>query len=344
MKTIVHSLNFMQIFELVFGITLLGLVSLAGVVSNLINMVIFVKLELKDSMSVGLFALSLTDFGTAALELAISLSTLTAVCFPVGTVDLWSLSYIAFGWAMCAGYLISCWITTILSVEKCLCVVSPFRVRQIFTRARCVCLIIAVYLIHIISFAMIYNYEHMGWVNVDLVSDNSNQSATGTLMFTVVFSDVSGYVEIIVDIFTGLFLSIGAQVLLIVCTIWMAYALKISSKIRSKITDVTSEQRKSTQLSIKEKKLIKVALFLAVLLTACNLPRIAITLFYHTYPNLGGSRDLITALWTVSSFFSTVCCASNAWGYFFLNSSYKRMLYKIMGCDRRLSFEQIKHK
>ncbi|CAG5117952.1 unnamed protein product, partial [Candidula unifasciata] len=101
--------------------------SICGVFSNVINLVIFWKLSLKDSMSVSLFALSLADFLSAFLYTMVCLCYLTNKLYPSSNIDAWALGFFAFGWMVNAMYLTSCWITAMITIERCFCVVFPFK-------------------------------------------------------------------------------------------------------------------------------------------------------------------------------------------------------------------------
>ncbi|CAG5122565.1 unnamed protein product, partial [Candidula unifasciata] len=106
-----------------------SVISVAGVVTNLINMIIFSKLGLKDSMSVGLFSLSLTDFLVTVIQLASAVTfVMDLLCVNAG-VDKKYLGYYSLAWAISGVYQISCWITAMISIERCYCVVFPFKVK-----------------------------------------------------------------------------------------------------------------------------------------------------------------------------------------------------------------------
>ncbi|CAG5117802.1 unnamed protein product, partial [Candidula unifasciata] len=65
-------------------------------------------------------------------------------------IDIWSIGYFFFAFLINATYLMSCWITVMISVERCFCVVSPFKVKQIFTRDRCVTSVLIIYVVFIV--------------------------------------------------------------------------------------------------------------------------------------------------------------------------------------------------
>ncbi|CAG5117803.1 unnamed protein product, partial [Candidula unifasciata] len=122
--------------------TIGGGVSFLGIWSNIFSMIIFYKLGLKDSMSVEFFALSFTDLLVALVQFVSCTLYILGILYPDSSLDIWSLTTLAFGYTMLCFYFTSCWITTVISIERCLCVVYPFKVKLMFTRSRCTGLIL----------------------------------------------------------------------------------------------------------------------------------------------------------------------------------------------------------
>ncbi|CAG5117805.1 unnamed protein product, partial [Candidula unifasciata] len=77
--------------------TIGGGVSILGIWSNIFSMVIFYKLGLKDSMSVELFALSLTDLLVALVQFVSCTFYIIGILYPDSSLDIWSLTTLAFG-------------------------------------------------------------------------------------------------------------------------------------------------------------------------------------------------------------------------------------------------------
>ncbi|KAH9493219.1 hypothetical protein Btru_020918 [Bulinus truncatus] len=328
----------MEYLDLSLTITVHGIFSVAGVVSNIVNVVIFVKLGLKDSMSIGLLTLSLTDLAVTVLQLASCCSYLVKLVIPDSPVDPWFLGGYIFSWSRYVAYLISCWITTVIAVERCFCVVSPFTVRQMFTRTRCVAVLLAICLFHVCIHLPVFIYARVEWTRQSLGLDSSPDNETlysDRYVLTVVFNGDSARWEMLSDMIAGISLSVLSQVILLICTLWMIYSLKASSKIRmvkdqnratEKDARETSDKDDAT-LSPKERRLVKVVLFMAVNLSACNVPRFVTIAVHHILPgmNLGAYQNLDTVFWEISYIFGTICCTTNTLVYFKLNSKYRRV-------------------
>ncbi|KAI8741895.1 muscarinic acetylcholine receptor M4 [Biomphalaria glabrata] len=329
----------LQYLDIVLNISLHGLLSSFGIMSNVLNMVIFIKLKLKNSMTVGLFALSFTDFYVTLLKLASCGSNLVEIMYPDSPVDpmmvggyLFNLSYVF--------YLVSCWITTMLSVERCFCVVSPFTVRQTFTRGRCLTTIILIYVVHIAIHSPVFIFTQVMWVPVET---GANLTMSEQYILTFVIDENSAWWETLSDFVIGISLSVLSQVILIICTIWMIVCLKNSSKIRklpsneikgvdeSNTEDKVSKTPEQT-LSPKENRMVKTVLWLSIIVSSCNVPRFITTFVHQIVPgmNLGAYENLEKLLWDISYFCGTSCCSFNIFVYIRLNSSYAKKLNRLL--------------
>lgn len=209
------------LLELTIGVIMRGVAAVIGVMSNSVNVIVFWLLGLKDSMSVCLFVLSVTDLLVSGSQVGSTLCVILDKIYPNSQVDFSSLAYITFGWARYATFLISCWITAMISAERCFCVVSPFKVKQLFTRSRCVIVLGLIYSIHFAIISPVYIYERMEWVERE--SRDTNETAPGILVFSVVLTQQTTDFEIMADTLAGIVLSMTSQSVLVVCSLWMIY-------------------------------------------------------------------------------------------------------------------------
>lgn len=307
-----------------------GAVALMGVICNSLNMAVFIKIGLKDSMSVGLFALSFTDLAVVATTLARNICDALKYLYQESPVDLHSISYQAFGWTRTCTFLISCWITALLSVERCFCVVSPFRVRQLFTRTRCTVVIATIYVVHAGVYLPVYIGERFEKVNVTSSKPTTNLTVRHERVIIRLISTISKETEFIIDIISSFLLSLISQIIILVCTVWMIYALRISSSIRNPESHTSNSQgrklrTKLQKLSYKERKLVSVVLILSVMSIVCCIPKF-ITVFanYVTPETLYVYEILTHWMWHTSTLVGTFSCSFSFIVYFRLGSNYKR--------------------
>ncbi|CAL1539032.1 unnamed protein product, partial [Lymnaea stagnalis] len=215
---------------LILTIPIHGLTAITGVITNLLSMVILSRLGLKSSVSVGGFALSLTDFIVTSVHVAILFCYILNYAYPESEVDMLVLRIFALGNVRYASFYISMWITTVISVERCFCVVFPFKVKQFFTLSRYVFAIVVIYCVYISLILPVYILVKTDWI--DLMSIENNTKSVKRRILTVVFSEETHNLEHILNTIGGVALSVTSQTVLIVCTVGLTYTLNQSSEIR----------------------------------------------------------------------------------------------------------------
>ncbi|BFZ25331.1 hypothetical protein BsWGS_28370 [Bradybaena similaris] len=328
--------------RIVMDITVRSSIAIAGIVFNVLNMVIFSTLGLKDSMSVGLFSLSFTDFLITCFQLASSVCYIVDLLYPTSPIDAVAVGYFVFGFLINTTYLLSCWITAMISVERCVCVASPFKVKQIFTRHRSIISVLITFIAYILLNGLVYSIYKMEWQHYNGSTTEYNFTETPpAYILTVRIRKEAEYLEIIFDISVRTCSPFLSQAIVLVCAVWIRYSLNASSKIRRHISDLPSgvvqqrqtsvDSKSSSRLSRRERKLVKVVLYLGIILTVCNLPRAISTAVCHTLPGMdpGIKDNLNTTLWVTVSAIGSVGCTVNSFVYFSLNKKYKKQCCQI---------------
>lgn len=232
-----------------------------------------------------------------------------------------------FGWSRYVGYFISCWITTIIALEICYCVVSPFKVKQVCTKLRCIAVILLIYLLHVGVLIPIYIYGRMHWLAYTLGGKDQNGTLIYYSQLQCMYTLAGAQWDTLVNMVEGIALSLLSQGLIILSTFWMVNSLTKSSKIRkSKRKQEKGEKSENTgTLSSRERRLVKVIILLAIIQTACNIPRFVVTAVYHLFPCflIGGYLNLNYLMWELSHIFSTVCCTRNILVYLKINANFR---------------------
>ena len=146
-------------------IVLVGAPSVLGVITNIINLFIFLRMGLRDSVTVTFFALSVSDLGT---ELGlVAISSLTALVIvdenmPGFSVEIGSLQEIV-GITSETFFQMSTIFTCFLAVMRATCVVCPFMFKHYFTRVKSVlalCVLSVLCLCHLAMFSQTQLTRH----------------------------------------------------------------------------------------------------------------------------------------------------------------------------------------
>ncbi|KAH9493223.1 hypothetical protein Btru_020927 [Bulinus truncatus] len=299
-RDIADIIIFSEVIEVVYiGLTIsIHLVtSLLGVVTNAMNLVVLPALGLQNGHSVGVLALSVTDFLVTLLQLTSCLCFLLDRLFPGNAYNLMVLGNFEIGWLRYSCFFISGWIITLLSAERCCCVVMPFTVNHIFTKKRVVVVIVSFYALYISFTIPLYVVQKLTWESIPC-ADSSN-------------------------------------VALLVCTAVMIFALRASSKVRhSSLLQASSSPCPKYSLTGREGRLVRVILGLALVLTACSVPRFAdhAMRYAMSVSEFSIYDNLSRLLWAVSDVCGTLNCSVSFFVYWTLNSSFRKCFWEVITC------------
>ena len=150
--TPIISAHVSRIIGYINGFVLTTLVGVLGVFTNTANICVYVKMGLSETTNISFFAMSISDL-LVSLSAAVAQLTYNP---PVSEMKLPSGAPLSeIGMAACfimfPGMGCSAWITAILSLERCLCISTPLRVR-------------------IESFFLIINFDHSPISNKNIFS------------------------------------------------------------------------------------------------------------------------------------------------------------------------------
>uniref|UniRef100_A0A2C9M8R8 G-protein coupled receptors family 1 profile domain-containing protein n=1 Tax=Biomphalaria glabrata TaxID=6526 RepID=A0A2C9M8R8_BIOGL len=315
---------------LAFSISAHGFVSLIGSAMNLCNIIVLAKMGFPNANSICVFALSITDFLVTVLQLAMCICYFPDEMSSGEETSLRVIGNFELGWIRYACFFISGWITALLSLERCCCVVMPFTVKILFTKSRIKLAVVIFYASYTAFILPFYIVQKLSWQTFRYVD---TQNVTQVRYF-LVFE----YTEEFILLQTFI-ISIGVvalfflcQIILVICTVVMIYALRESSKSRHSILRHDVSKTPTFSLSAKERRLILVTLGLAVISTACNLPRFADHVMRYVMPGMasGMYANLSGLLWAVSDVSGTLNCSCSFCVYWTLNHNFRRCLFQMI--------------
>ncbi|KAK6959109.1 neuromedin-U receptor 2 [Biomphalaria glabrata] len=306
------------------------IVSLTGILANILNVIILSKLDFNQSMSYGTMTLSLTDLTVSCLQLTSEILYVLHYVLDDSVIDFMSLSTLPIGWMRYTGLNISGWITALIATERCFCVVIPFHVKRLCTRPLYIIALVAIYCVYFGFVIPVIILERFTWQ--PLPADNYN--ATVHYVLTVAVDDTIVTLEKLLDSICVFGFALLSQIVLLVSTICMVSALRETARVRTS-TDFCSTHRESTpgrsSLSVKEKRLIRVAVWLAVVMFVCSIPRYICVAFFAVIPTEIAERNvsLTNFLVDVSDIFININSFSTFIVYFSLHENFKNMFYKL---------------
>lgn len=339
-----------MVFVVIFlCIVLHGGFSSIGVISNGFSLLVFKRQGLKDSMTVGLFSLSLSDFLACLFQLAISLCYIVALTIPDYIEDPHVIRIVVLAWPRYLFYLVSIWITALISLERCFCVTFPFQIRRIFTKFRYVIIVILIFAFNIVFHIPLCTSQQIVWKAISVADGNGNTTRRQSVM-DIKRLDNTIEIEFFTDI-GDLSLSALFQIIIIICSFWMIKALKLSTSVRagysfSKSDTINTQKlpqshsflsaslREGHNLSDRERKLVRVVAVLAIYLTLCNIPHfVSVTVYHVWFKHIKNDKtnNFEKIMWRISDLSHIICASLNFVVHLWLNSNYKTNLRKMFG-------------
>ncbi|GFO03333.1 chemosensory receptor c [Plakobranchus ocellatus] len=228
-------------FNLILCI-LIAMVSLAAVFVNAINIVIFWKIGVSDSITVCLFYLAVCDFcSTLLVTLCASLMLFYALNVP-GSMNFPTYTFIAtIAYALPLD--IAATTTAYIAVQRGLCVAWPFLTRHAFTKNRST---IVLFIISLLMFGF-WLPRAVTFRLVQVPGPTVNSSA----MLTVDFLEIWTLFDRIYLISLKLILGYVQYIVMLLCAVAIAIGMK--SSIRLKSTSSSSAPVSSSNRSGHEK-------------------------------------------------------------------------------------------
>ena len=119
------SFNTYKVFLLINGFCLTGSISIFGVFSNSLNIIVYLKLGLRETTNISFLALGIADWLVSVCSCLSTVARLSDISpYGAAIIELgFQVSVVMFP---CMG--LGAWIIVLLSAERCLCIVMPLKV------------------------------------------------------------------------------------------------------------------------------------------------------------------------------------------------------------------------
>ncbi|KAK3768672.1 hypothetical protein RRG08_065966 [Elysia crispata] len=295
-----------DIFVIINMAILAQIISVFGVVANIINIVVFIKQGFGEAMTVTLTGLAVADLGTVISQVWLSIcwnpwfhyDRLRLPFRPLQIV------YLSAGHPRLSSVRTSAWILSLATFERCLCITLPFKVRQIITPYRARVFVIVVFVVNTACAVPFYYTSRI----VQFFDSYLNRSYL-VLTFTKDRQQID-------NVFFAISVSLSVIPFLAVTifTVVLVYSLDKASKWRESVksSDTISNQigvkkrqtkqcagntddAKKTQLqqANKNKRAAKMVTLISTVFIACNLPNTVNQLPQGRPTTLAGPGSLI---------------------------------------------------
>ncbi|KAI8770650.1 P2Y purinoceptor 2 [Biomphalaria glabrata] len=326
--TILISDEFAYNFSFWVGVVALNCLNGLGVVSNIINITVFVKQGLRERGNFTLFWLSISDLMGTVAQAAMSKGSLWDV--ELGPIVMNGQSFYSLVYYIRAMWSdISSGLTMFISIERCICVIRPLHFNSSFIARHgkvIVSVIIVTYIVYYLPFLTPAGLE--AELNVE----------TNTSIYYAVYAPYKNHYEDFNDFFGGILLCILVPCFVFACIILMYRGLYKSSNIRRTLTaSLGSDQAQmESGLSTKERRVVKMVFVLACLYMLSSFPQIVFISIYHFFDMYafdiqeGKTRNLSLILDPLSIYILGIYSSFSIFVYYLFSSSFRKNFHEMV--------------
>ena len=303
--------------------------NILGVLSNCLNIAVFVKLGFSESSNISLFALALGDLATNILSIWVCLCLMPP--FRDANLPFNPLSVVAFTGGGLYTFLIRCtaWITAFISFERCLCVLVPHKVKRLITPRVTV---IAVSVISVITVGP-HIVAYWAWHFVWRESPRYNRTV---LVVIKKYNAGEEIADMISRIICGVIQTVLAFVIVLACTTFLIYSLRRSARWR--LSAATPAAATDNKLSRRDSRVVKMVSVIAVIFIACFTPNTVWMLCTIIFEEFRLSGRYVYAYYTaylISSLVQSVGASVNIFIYYKMASKFRVILRRLLWLERQ---------
>ncbi|KAH9498758.1 hypothetical protein Btru_005061 [Bulinus truncatus] len=327
-----------------------GVICSFGTLANVVNVVVFYRQGLTDTVTITLFALSIIDVGVTVTMLGVGLCfspLVTGAGYPVNTFD---LSYII-GWAHIAFSRVSSGMTAFVSFERCLCIATPLKVKTIITRGRACAALVVITAVMTLSTVPVFYTSRMAWVP---------EPAANLTILRMVYTDDRSLVDGISFGINTVFLVPGIFVATIVFAVILTVHLNRKAKWRDSVAtrkgggggggcggscggsgSSYADKPEKGAVSNKDRKAIKMVALISVVFIVCYAPDITTVLTAIVVPEFNVGRreqNLLFITGTFTLLMQSINSSVSILIYFNMSSKFKKTFYEMYLVSKLFSY------
>ena len=293
-------------------------VTITGILNNALNMLAFCRMGFKHTTNISLFVLSVADFITGWIYLFVAVTTLDMSGFVDLRVDVAEIQYLLAPIALSVAAF-GTWVTAIINLERCFCIILPQKVERFFSRKNTIILITMMLFLQMINivvnaatvrFVVIRSSATGGRIQVAVDRCNFN-----TAMYEALTFSLSTIITLI------------CFAIIVVSTIFLGVALKQRKRWLQSLPG-------SQHLAIeKDRKLVRTVVVISTTFILCFLPgalTILATLASHSLNPMDPrceNLNFITSAFI--SLFQAISGMMNFFVYFSMSSNFRSNLKEL---------------
>ncbi|CAL1538315.1 unnamed protein product [Lymnaea stagnalis] len=305
------------IFIQVAGVCIAGLVGFLGVVSNVINIVIFVKIGFSDTTNLSLLALAVADVSVSLPMIGYSFINVPFVFSLLGE-SLRVAIYAVLGSIQIVFCRISGLLTAFLALERFFCVAWPLRVKTLVTPKLTVWVIISITAIMTSSDVPYALANLIGPIYDPLL----NETVYGTVF--IPYSECFEAITVIIQVLAQM----TSFVVVSVSTLGLIRSLRTISQWRKSTSSVSLP----AHVSRREKQLVKMVILISTVFIVCSLPTVVGNLamvFVEDFNDRGPNRNMFILASSVFVILNSINSMINIFVYVNMSSRFRKTFFAL---------------
>ncbi|XP_012936746.1 uncharacterized protein LOC101859095 [Aplysia californica] len=274
-------------FKTIVEVWICSILSALGVATNVLVIAVFTRQRFRDNISISMTAIAVWDLLKCVSGVLCRLYWAMGLEDPV-LGEMWlEVPAILLSYLHSFMGFVSCALAAYVSMERCLCVSMPFKVKDIFTRRLTLIMMITISILVMSSFMVIFPL----W-EIKQVFDLDRNASTTIMVFSDFHSDFGVPVLRYYNIISVLWPLLSFIVIVVSAGV-ILYNLQKSSKFRGKNENMQEDGMSKRDLQVVKMLIVIIAVYIVNLF-----PRIAQYFARFFEPQFISACDIITfSLW-----------------------------------------------
>ena len=300
-------------------------VSVFGMTGNILIICAYAKIGFTESINISYCALGISD------ALSIPFITWHAICF-LPVLNNWNLprylEILTGGAPAEAYYMTTAWLTACISLERCLCVVFPFKVKTLITPKRTLFAVITIFCVITVPIFCFYAILYKVYWTYDHETNRTKLVVrySGTPLADAIY-DVNYF-------YKGLFLNLFSLILVLVCTVFLAIHLKINAQWRRGNSGLASKDKTPhKKMYGKDMRVVKTVLLIAtafMFLGTLSAIRHLVAFVRPDFRPVGGYRNLYLTISRLSFLLLQINSSMNFLIYYKTGTSFRKAVKEML--------------
>ncbi|BFZ07850.1 hypothetical protein BsWGS_10889 [Bradybaena similaris] len=290
-----------------------------GTVTNILNIVCFIKLKFNDSVNVTLLGLAVSDLGCLVTTIWYNICMTPVFRDADLPFDVDDMLYLLGGWTHATFARITSFLTAFLTLERCLCIAMPLKVKVILTSKRVTIFVMTVFILLLAGVSPAYCVTRLG----DVFVASRNKSILAAIPTEGRMSVYTGTI-----IVNNVVIPFAAFATVIICTATLVVSLHRKTKWRQSASAVNSEQSVS-----RDQKVSKMVLIISTVFIVCFIPTAVSCLTVSLVPELdmyGRFRNTCLLIFGINFTIESANSSVNIFIYYNMSTKFRATFRELL--------------